>query len=343
MTGAKGADDADFGRLDRPPPPGAYLDLPESFGRRFTVSVDTEEEFDWTKPFTRDRHGTTHMRRLSEAHRRLADGGVKPLYLVDYPIAVDPASVAVLRQFVDAGEASIGTQLHPWVNPPFDEEITVRNSFVGNLPEALEQAKLLRLTEALERAFGRRPTVYRAGRYGIGPHTARLLAEAGYEVDVSIRPLHDYRVEGGPDFTAMEPRPYRVGRLIEVPLSTVDFGLLRRWGRPLYRAAGKVPRGRGLLSRGRLLTRVALTPEGVPLAEAKRAIERLLDDGVRLLSLSWHSPSVEPGHTPYVRDDADLACFYRWWDGVLDLLAARGVAPASIEEILAACRRGRAA
>ncbi|HEX8525695.1 polysaccharide deacetylase family protein [Allosphingosinicella sp.] len=329
-------DDSD--RIDRPPPRGAYLDLPESFGRRFTVSVDTEEEFDWSQPFTRDRHGTTHMRRLPEAHRRLASAGVKPLYLVDYPIAADPASVAVLRQFVEAGEATIGTQLHPWVNPPFDEEVNVHNSFVGNLPMVLEQAKLLGLTEAIERAFGRRPRVYRAGRYGVGPNSARLLAEAGYEADVSVRPLHDYRREGGPDFTAIEPRPYRVGPLIEVPLSVAYVGRLRRWGRVLYGAAGRVPRGRGLLSRSGLLGRAALTPEGVPLAEAKEAAERLLGDGTRLLSLSWHSPSVEPGHTPYVRDSADLALFYRWWDGIFDLFARRGVHPASTEEILEACR-----
>ena len=331
---------ADAARLDRPPHPDWYLDFPESFGRRFTISCDTEEEFDWSGPFTRERHGTTAMRRLPEIHRRLTAAGVKPLYLVDYPVAADPESVAILRQFVEDGEATIGTQLHPWVNPPFDEEVNVRNSFVGNLPEPLERAKLLRLTEALEQAFGRRPTVYRAGRYGIGPNTARLLLDAGYEADVSVRPLHEYRAEGGPDFSGIEPRPYRVGGgpLLEVPLSSAFVGHLRRWGRSLYPMSARVTRGRGVLSRTGLLSRVALTPEGVPLADAREAIERLLDDGLQLLSLSFHSPTVEPGHTPYVRSDADLADFYRWWDGVLDLLAARGVEPTSTEQILAALR-----
>jgi len=57
----------------------------------------------------------------------------------------------------------------PWVNPPFDEALTVANSFAGNLPEAIERAKLRVLTDRITEAFGRRPQVYRAGRYGIRP------------------------------------------------------------------------------------------------------------------------------------------------------------------------------
>jgi len=34
---------------------------PDSFGTRFTLFVDTEEEFDWGAPFSRDAGGTSHM------------------------------------------------------------------------------------------------------------------------------------------------------------------------------------------------------------------------------------------------------------------------------------------
>jgi hypothetical protein len=64
---------------------------------------------------------------------------------------------------------------------------------------------------------------------------------------------------------------------------------------------------------------------------------RLLANDVRLLLFSFHSPTLSPGHTPYVRDDADLARFYHWWDTVLDHLARRGVTPAAQDEVLAAC------
>jgi hypothetical protein len=332
----------DAARLDRPPREDDYLRLPESFGRRVAIFVDTEEEFDWSKPPSRSERSTGAAESLPIVHRRLRSYGVAPVYLVDHPIASDPRSVATLREFQESGECMVGTQLHPWVNPPFEEDVTAVNSFPGNLPPALERAKLARLTDLIENGFGRRPLVYRAGRYGVGRHTASLLQELGYQADVSVRALFDYSGEGGPDFSRVRPYPYRVAGtdLFEIPLTAAYLGALRDHGAGLYRAAGRLEPVRGVLARTGLVSRVALTPEGMPLAEVKEAVERLLDDGVQLFSISFHSPSVEPGHTPYVRDEADLATFYAWWDGVFDLFGKRGVAPASMDEVLAATRAG---
>ncbi len=332
------------GRIDRPPLPADIATPPESLGRRFLVFVDTEEEFDWTQPRRRDATATTAIAALPEAHRRLAGFGICPTYLVDYPVASDPAAVEAMRPLLEAGECAIGTQLHPWVNPPFVEDLTVANSFVGNLPEPIERAKLLALTDRIETSFGKRPQIYRAGRYGVGPNTARLLEEAGYRLDVSVRALFDYSIEGGPDFMRHDASPSwsAPGRLLlELPLTAVYAGRARRLGRWLYPAAGRVAHGRGLLSRSGALSRIALTPEGTPLIDAVRAIRTLLDDGRRLLSISFHSPSVVPGHTPYVRDAADLRRFYAWWDGVLELLAREGVEPIGADMLIAAMWRAR--
>lgn len=326
--------------LDRPPAEGRYIDLPESFGRRFTIFCDTEEEFDWGRPRSRDNRSTTHMAAMPDLQERFRRRGVKCVHLVDHPIATDPASIAMLREWLERDEISVGTQLHPWVNPPHEEEVNTFNSFVGNLPVELERAKIEDLTRTIDSAFGRRPIVYRAGRYGVGPNTAGLLRDAGYEADVSVRALHDYSDEGGPDFSRVRPFPFRVGGLVELPLSAAYVGRLRGWGRGLYRTAGRVPRGRGLLFRAGLLNRVPLTPEGVPLAEALEAARALLDDGLRWFSLSFHSPSVEPGHTPFVRTAADLRAFHAWWDGMLDFFESEGITPASIEETIAAAKAG---
>jgi hypothetical protein len=331
------------GRLDRPPPDHRYIRFPDSFGRRFTIFVDTEEEFDWTQPLSKDARATTAMKAMPDMHARMRAAGAKPVYLVDHPIATDPVSTAILRPWVESGECTVGTQLHPWVNPPFEEEVTRFNSYTGNLPLELQRAKLQVLTDTIERAFGVRPTVYRAGRYGVGAHTAELLVEAGYRADLSVRAMFDYSDQHGPDFSRARPQPYWVGDrgLLEVPLSAAYVGGLRAMGSWLFPGSAKVPRLRGLLSRTGLLGRVALTPEEMPLAQVTRAIEHMIADGTHYFSISFHSPSVEPGHTPYVRTAADLAEFHAWWDSIFALLDRHGVKPASIEEVIAAAGEGR--
>lgn len=329
------------GRLDRAPAAAAKLVLPPDFGRRFLVFVDTEEEFDWSAPRSRDATSTRALAALPIAHRRLREFGIVPTYLVDHPVATAPAAIELFRPLLAAGECALGAQLHPWVNPPHDEPLTAANSYVGNLPRALEAAKLARLTQAISDNFGRRPEVYRAGRYGVGPNSAALLEAAGYRIDCSVRAHFDYSDDGGPDFTDRDAAPHWAGprgALLELPLTAGFVGPARRLGARLHRFGAL----RGPLARTGLLGRVALTPEGIPVAEALALLRQLLDDGLRLFSISFHSPSIEPGHTPYVRDAADLKRFYAWWDGVIELLAREGVAPASAADALAAAWSTRA-
>ena len=318
--------------LDRPPPASARARLDESFGRRFLLFADAEEEFDWREPLRRENVATSAVAALPEANRRFAARGLVPTYLVDWPVAADPASADAIASMVAAGECEVGAQLHPWVNPPHDETVTRANSFVGALPAELERAKIAALTEKLTQTFGTHPLSYRAGRYGIGPNTARSLALEGYKMDVSVRALFDYSAEGGADFTDHPIWPYWLENgLLEVPLTACLTGPLSRSPALLRRE-----RLRGPFAKTGLLSRVPLTPEGTTLREALYAIEVLLERGTRLFSLSFHTPSVVPGHTPYVRDAADLRIFWAWWDGVFDLFEKHGVAPARPSDILAA-------
>jgi hypothetical protein len=324
------------GYLVPPPDPADLVAWPEDFGTRFTVFVDTEEEFDWHAPLTREAHGVSAIAAIPEAHRRFADHEVPLTYMVDYPVATDPRAIDVLRGALGDGVSAIGTQLHAWVNPPFDEALTAANSYAGNLPASLEAAKLDALTDAISAAFGFAPRAYRAGRYGIGPATAALLAERGYRLDSSMRARYSYVADGGPDFRAIGNHAFRIGELVELPLTTTFTGLAARGGSRLYERLGKVPKGRALFARAGLLSRVALTPEDMPLDDALEAVAVALGEGVRVLNFSFHSPSLVPGHTPYVRDAADLATFHRWWDRVIGDLACRGVRSASLDELIVA-------
>jgi hypothetical protein len=323
--------DEEAPRLDRIPAAAEELVLPDSFGRRFLVVGDCEEEFDWAKPLDRAATATSAIAALPEATRRFAEAGVVPTYVVDWPVAANERSAATMAEMAASGLCDIGAHLHPWVNPPHDEDVNRANSFAGMLPFELERAKLSALTEKLTGLAGRAPVAYRAGRYGIGPNSGSILAELGYRLDLSVRSHFDYSDEGGPDFTGFPVRPWRSGGLIEVPLTTCLAGPLGR-----FPALTRIGALRGPFARTGLLNRIPLTPEGVPLPEAKQAIEVLLDRGHRLFSLWFHTPTVEPGHTVYVRDSADLKTFRAWWDGVFDLFARHGVTPVRSGEIVTA-------
>ncbi len=316
-----------------------YVRFEPQFGQRFLLTVDTEEEFDWTKPLAREEHTVLTVARLAKFQQFCEGQGVIPVYLVDYPIATLPAAIEILRPAIAAGRAEIGVQLHPWVSPPHDEEVNQRNSFAGNLPPALEQAKFTNLRDAIAENFGAAPLIYRAGRYGVGPNTADILASGGIAIDSSVRSCFDYSSQGGPNFREFPVRPYWLDRskgLMELPLTTVYWGLLHQIGRWLYPQMWRVPRLRGLLARIGLLERIPLTPEGVTVEEAIRGIDIAIDQALPVLVLSFHSPSLAPGYTPYVRSEDDLDALYDWWRQVFAYLRQRGVAPTTVSELIGA-------
>nr|WP_179945445.1 polysaccharide deacetylase family protein [Croceibacterium atlanticum] len=326
----------------KPPPAGTGASFAPDFGQRFIITVDTEEEFDWSQPIDRTSHGLDHVGKIARFQDFCESHGVVPVYLVDWPIATSDLAAEILRQPIAEGKAEVGVQLHPWVSPPFEEEVCERNSYAGNLPEELERAKLLTLRDQIEKAFGKAPLIYRAGRYGLGPNTAPILAEAGIAIDSSVRSKFDYSARGGPDYRPHPLTPYWVDserRLLELPLTTVFWGMLRRQGDWIYPRLWRTPSLRGILARLSLLERIPLTPEGVSVEEAIRGIDMALDDGVPLLVFSFHSPSLDIGHTPYVRDEADLEALYDWWERIFAYLETRQIAPTSVAGIIDTVQR----
>jgi glycosyltransferase involved in cell wall biosynthesis len=302
----------------------ASLTLPPDQRPLLVTTVDAEEDFDWSKPFSRSANDVTSMAAQHAAHKIFERYGVVPTYLIDFPVASQPRGYLPLLDYFQAGKCIVGTQLHPWVSPPFTEEINIPNSFVGNLPRDLEFDKLRILTEAIELAFGVRPRIYRAGRYGIGTNTGEALRRLGYLIDTSVVPQRSFTHENGPDFFGYPPDPWWIDAertILEIPITSAVIGPLRRipglspWifdprkNRRLLPAA---------LSRSGLLNRIKLTPEGVTEREAKALIRELLARGTRVLTLSYHSPSLVPGFTPYVRTSADLERFLGWLDGIYE-------------------------
>lgn len=286
--------------------------LPEGMAPTLCVVIDTEAEFDWDAPFSRDQTSVQNVQEQWRAQEIFDRYGVRPVYVIDYPVAINDEACRTLRTFHDRGNCAIGAHLQPWTTPPFEEKLTEGNSYPGNLSPALERAKLRRLKHAIQAQFGFQPAYFKAGRYGLGAATYRTLLDEGFTIDLSIMPGADYRGTGGPDYRELDSIPYTVSiagsPILAVAMTRSHSGPLSFVGRMMdHRLEALAVRPlhlRGLFARLRLFNTVPLTPEGVPARESIQLIRSMLARGYRFFVLHYHSSSLIPGYTPYAKDRA---------------------------------------
>lgn len=300
------------------------------------VSLDTEED-NWHR--SRDGVTVDNIRELPRQARFFERLGIRPTYFTTYQVAIDACAAEVLRDVGAAGRAEIAAHLHPWNTPPLDEPLSPRNSMTKNLPAALQLAKLQRLTATLAESFEQRPTAFRAGRYGIGADTVTALVACGYQVDSSVSPTVDLRhVDDGPTFVGAPLTPYRLapgqdvrqpapgGPIVEIPLSSgFNRGPFQFWG-PARRRLEAAPlrwlRCDAVASRTGMIRRLRLSPEIHSPKDMLTLSARLLEHGVRQLQLTWHTPSLRPGLSPFAPTPADVERLYAAIEAYLEGLAA---------------------
>lgn len=279
------------------------------------VIVDTEEEFDWSAPFSRLNVSVESLAYVARGQALFERYGVAPAYLLDHPVVADARAADVFGPWLAGGKCLVGAQLHPWVTPPYEEVVCPLNSYPCNLPAALERRKLETLTAAIIGRLGVTPRIYKAGRYGLDIGREAMLTELGYQVDTSVMPFRDFSgLGGGPNFYFYPDRPFwtkPARQLLYLPVSQALVGPLRglghgKLGAKVFGSLSSWLRLPGLLAACRLLERIMLTPEGVSTEELRRLVDSQIDDGRQIFALSLHSPSFMPGGTPYVRSAGDV-------------------------------------
>jgi hypothetical protein len=292
------------------------LAVPADWPPTLLVVIDTEEEFDWRAPPDPRRRSVQNIQFQPLLQAVFDRVGLTPAYLVDHPVATNAEAVAVLRPCAEHGRCEIGAHLHPWVTPPVEETVDAWHAFACNLPPALERRKLETLTQAINQSFGRAPTIFKAGGYGVGPNTAGILADLGYKVDSSIVPFTDFTPQGGPNFAGCDGAPFITGEgIVELPLSVHFAGILSGHGPRLFpllhQKFAQGLRLPGIAARLSLLERLRLSPEGHSLKDMKRQTRAALAAGEQLFMLTMHSSSMLPGATEYVRTLDDRAAFLK--------------------------------
>ncbi len=322
-----------------------FAKVPDKSPPLLLVVVDAEAEFDWNRPFCRHNTRVDSIAQQYRAQDIFEKYGIAPIYVIDFAVATDERAIEILRRLLEDGRCEIGSHLNPWITPPHDETVSAHNSYPGNLAAELERKKLQRLTDAIAESMGIRPTAYKAGRYGLGLNTAGILEDLDYRMDLSVVPYTSFAADNGPNFNGFDFRPFWFGKrrkLLEVPLTCGFSGVLAKRGPDLFpmlaNGAGMWMRLPGICARLGLLERIRLTPEGIDHAAHRRLTESLLDQGCRVFSFTYHSPSLAPGNTPYVRDRRQLDEFLqrmdRYFDYFVNQLGGRPVTATQLHGLL---------
>jgi hypothetical protein len=283
------------------------------------VGIDTESDNQWDAG-ARARPRFENIYALERLHRFFEEHGVRPTYLITYPVARDARSKDVVRTVIERGNAEIGAHHHVWETPPCAPEDAARHPYALSLPLDRVDAQLEALTAAVESAAGVRPVSYRSGRFGFSAAHVSSLERLGYLVESSVAPLFYEAHKGGPDFVDAPLTPYflaydsptRPGTsgLLELPISCA---LSRRVPAVVERLYARAPRPyetRRLLRLLRIAEVRWLRPS-YSSAEAMIALARgLVSRGVPILNVIFHSSEAIAGGSPYNRTPAELDAFF---------------------------------
>lgn len=290
------------------------------------VTIDTEED-NWG--YVRQGITVENIQSIPKVQHIFDSYGIRPVYLCNTPVVTDPVSIDILRAIFEQGKCDIGTHLHPWNSPPIKENLTEFNSQLKNLPYELIKAKLDNLTKRIIEEFGIQPIIFRAGRWGLGENVVKVLIELGYKIDTSVTPFTSWESYGnGSDFSSSPFKPYiinldhgiakvaaRESNILEVPVSIGFNRTPFSFCSSVYDIIGKSPlrkiRLLGFCDRTRLLQKIWLSPEFNTAKEMLSFSKILLNNGINLLNFTFHSPSLKPGLSLFVRSEKELTLFLK--------------------------------
>ncbi len=282
------------------------------------VGIDTEGDNQWNAE-ARANQKFENIYALPRLHALFARHGVRPTYLITYPVATDPRSAEVLRGLVGGGDCEVGAHHHAWETPPCTREDIARHGYASAIPRTQFEAQLDALTVAIAASVGQPPVSYRSGRFGFSAEHVAALERRGYLVESSVAPLFFEGHKGGPDFVEAPLTPYFLAYdsattpgasdLLEVPVSAA---LNRRLPKPLQYLYARAPRPymtKRVLRALRVVRMRWLRPSYSSLEDMVALARGLASDEEPVLNLLFHSSEAIIGGSPYNRTQAELDAF----------------------------------
>ena len=299
----------------------------------FTMTVDTEEEWDWDSGWpTRDLR-VDNIRNLPKLQDLCERHGVATTYFTNQAVFDNAESRRILLDVARRKRVEIGMHIHPWNTAPYDlaQPVKARDTFVHNLPADVVVPKL----QSVYRRFvenGLAPTSFRGGRYSCGPIVQEFLRDHGFIADSSVVPFMTWKDDGAPDHRGRDLSPARLAprhagdrSFWEIPLT---LGFTRRPFRFWQRIFDRVEhswlsrlRLIGIAERLGIVRRIWLNFEQ-PLGRNMLPLLRKLR-GMKLpcLVLTVHSSSLMAGKNQFTPTQADEDRLFGYMDEVFGTLA----------------------
>jgi hypothetical protein len=290
------------------------------------VGIDTEGDNQWSAEARLDQK-FENIYALPNLHARFQKHGVRPTYLITWPVAKDPRSASVLAELRRGRDCEIGAHHHAWETPPCSPEDIRRHPYALQLPQEQFAAQVASLTAAISEAVGERPMSYRSGRFGFSAAHVYDLERAGYRIESSIAPLFYEGHKGGPDFVGAPPRPYFLAyddptvpgtsNLLELPVTAALDRRVPAFVERLYAHAPSPYQTKRVLRKLGIARVQWLRPSYSSLADMRAVARRMKGDGVPFVSLIFHSSEAIAGGSPYYTTAQELERFFASLDEVL--------------------------
>jgi hypothetical protein len=317
-----------------------------------TMTVDTEEEWDWTSGWPTRDLSIENVRMLPRFQALCANHGIRPTYFVNRAVLDAPLGREIVSGLAADEGVEIGMHIHPWNTPPFDPSRPVAppDTFLHNYPVGELREKLRSVLDTFA-SCGLTPRSFRGGRYSSGGAIHDFLRDRGFVADASVVPFSTWLDAGAPDYRHRDLAPRRLAprgpqdaAFWEVPLT---LGFTRRpfalWA-ALYRTieASMLRNLRliGVMERLGIVRKVWLNFEEPLGLHMDRFLDVLTATDLPSICFTIHSSSLMAGKNGYTpTPEAEQRLFARMDKMFERIRRTPGLEPATVSEVAAKLER----
>ena len=297
--------------------------------RKFIVTVDVEGDDLWNYEVGREVK-TDNARFIPRFQQLCENYEIKPVYLVDYEMAMSKEWMTYLKPLVIDGKCEAGIHIHGWNTPPIIEIESKysETSYITEYSSDIQLKKILTVKSLLEELLETEIISHRSGRWAMDEHLPEILEMAGINIDCSVTPqlnlthIPGSSVNKGFDYRKREIKAsYLNSSVLEVPMTTRRMHAFR--GRTVGRCIKNLLLGQNVWMRPFLNN-----------LDSMKYLVDFIDDheDTDYIELMIHSSELMPGANPYFKTEDDVNALYNILGDIFVYTSGNGYVSNTLKE-----------